>query len=165
MNGYTGNYYCQEHGYIIGIMSIMPVTAYQQGVPRHFLKTKDQFEYFWPSFAHIGEQEVKKSEIYISSSPSYNSTPFGYVPRYAEYKFNPSRVSGDFRNTLQYWHLGRIFSETPGEEPVLNQEFIECKPRYDIFAVTSEDVDHFYVHIYHQIKAVRPMPKFGTPSI
>ena len=165
MNGKLGKYYCQEHGYIIGVMSIMPVTAYQQGIPRHFLKTDDQFKYFWPSFAHIGEQEVDKREISLQSSPSYNATPFGYVPRYAEYKYNPSRVAGEFQTNLAHWHLGRIFSGDPGELPELNQEFIECNPRYDIFAVTDENVDHFYCHIYHTIKALRPMPKFGTPSI
>lgn len=165
MNGKLGKYYCQEHGYIIGIMSIMPVTAYQQGIPRHFLKTDDQFKYFWPSFAHIGEQEVDKREVMLQSSPVYNGTPFGYVPRYAEYKYNPSRVAGEFQTTLAHWHLGRIFSGEVGELPELNQEFIECNPRYDIFAVTDENVDHFYCHIYHTIKALRPMPKFGTPSI
>jgi len=159
--GKYGNYFCEEHGYIIGIMSIMPKTAYQQGIPKTYLKN-DPLDFFWPSFAHIGEQPVLNNELY-AYSPIGNDT-FGYVPRYAEYKFNPSRVAGDFRTTLNYWHLGRIFANAPS----LNQTFIECTPEQcsRIFAVTDEDEDYdnIYCQILHKIKAVRPMPKFGTPN-
>lgn len=156
-SGKYGSYYCQEHGYIMGIMSVLPLPAYQQGFPKHFLKYNDPFQYFWPSFAHIGEQEVLQQEIYADTSLP-NST-FGYVPRYAEYKYMPSRVAGDFRTTLDFWHLGRIF-ET---EPHLNQQFIECDPGKRIFAVESSE-DSLYAHVLHKIKAIRPMPVFGTPS-
>lgn len=157
-NGKYGHYYCEEHGYIIGIMSVTPKTAYQQGIPKHFLKTTDPFEFYWPSFANIGEQPVTQAEVW-GYSPTPTNT-FGYVPRYAEYKFMQNRVAGDFRNSLDFWHLGRIFSS----EPALNQEFIECNPDTRIFAVTDETVDHLYVDILHKISAVRAMPKFGTPT-
>lgn len=155
--GKMGNYFCEEHGYIIGIMSVMPKTAYQQGIPKTYLKN-DPLDFFWPSFAHIGEQPVLNNEIFAYTSTG-NET-FGYVPRYAEYKFNPSRVAGDFRTTLDYWHLGRIF----GSQPALNQTFIECTPDQcdRIFAVQSSE-DYLYCHILNKIRAVRPMPKFGTP--
>jgi hypothetical protein len=158
-SGRTGSYYCEEHGYIIGIMSVMPKTAYQQGIPRTFLKN-DPLDYFWPSFAHIGEQEVQLQELYAYTSNKEDT--FGYVPRYAEYKYMPSRVAGDFRNTLDYWHLGRIFAS----EPALNQDFIECTPDATsrIFAVEDPDAQKLYCHVLNKIKAVRPMPKYGTPT-
>ena len=159
-SGKYGNYFCEEHGYIIGIMSVMPKTAYQQGIPKTYLKN-DPLDFFWPSFAHIGEQPVLNNELF-AYNPLGGET-FGYVPRYAEYKFMPSRVAGDFRTTLDYWHLGRIFNTLP----LLNQTFIECTPDQcnRIFAVTDEeeDVDNIYCQILHKIRAVRPMPKFGTP--
>jgi len=158
-SGRSGSYYCEEHGYIIGIMSVMPKTAYQQGIPKTFLKN-DPLEYFWPSFAHIGEQEVTKNELYAYTENA-NET-FGYVPRYAEYKYMPSRVAGDFRTTLDYWHLGRIFDT----EPNLNQDFIECTPDATsrIFAVEDPEAQKLYCHVLNKIKAVRPMPKYGTPT-
>jgi len=158
--GGHGTYFCQEHGYIIGIMSVMPKTAYQNGIPKHFLKTTDPFQYYWPSFANIGEQEVQNREIYAFQAGGLGNDTFGYVPRYAEYKFQNSRVSGDFRNSLDFWHWGRIFSTAPA----LNQAFIECTPDDRIFAVTGANVDNFYAHVLHKISAVRSMPKFGTPS-
>jgi len=157
--GKSGSYYCEEHGYIIGIMSVMPTTAYQQGIPRTFLKS-DTLDYFWPTFANIGEQEVQNQEIF-AYTPTKEQT-FGYVPRYAEYKYMPSRVAGDFRTTLDYWHLGRIFQNQPN----LNQDFVECNPTSTtrIFAV-EDGTDPLYCHVYNKIQALRPMPKFGTPTI
>jgi len=157
-SGKSGSYYCEEHGYIIGIMSVMPKTAYQQGIPKTFLKN-DTLDYYFPSFANIGEQPVEKQELYAWTSTK-NDT-FGYVPRYAEYKFMPSRVAGEFRTSLDYWHLGRIFAT----EPNLNATFIECKPEDTtrIFAV-EDGTDPLYCHVYNKIQAVRPMPKYGTPS-
>jgi hypothetical protein len=158
-SGRSGSYYCEEHGYIIGIMSVMPKTAYQQGIPKTYLKN-DPLDYFWPSFAHIGEQEVTLNELY-AYTVNANDT-FGYVPRYAEYKYMPSRVAGDFRTTLDYWHLGRIFDS----EPALNSDFIECNPESTsrIFAVEDPDAQKLYCHVLNKIKAVRPMPKYGTPT-
>lgn len=157
--GKYGKYFCEEHGYIIGIMSVMPVTAYQQGIPKHFTKHTDFTEYYWPSFAHLGEQEVVHRELYAYDG--LGSQVFGYIPRYSEYKYLPSRVAGDFRDTLNFWHLGRIFDDPP----VLNQEFIECTPADRIFAVTDPDIQKLYAHVYNKVKAVRPMPLFGTPTI
>jgi len=158
--GKYGTYFCEEHGYIIGIMSVMPKTAYQQGIPKTYLKN-DPLDFFWPSFAHIGEQPVTQNELYAYTNNGPNT--FGYVPRYAEYKFMPNRVAGDFRTTLDYWHLGRIFNI----DPTLGQAFIECNPDDvdRIFAVLDEPegTDNLYCQILHKIRAVRPMPKFGTP--
>jgi len=158
--GYKGTYRCEEHGYIIGIMSVMPKTAYQQGIPKNYLKN-DPLSFYWPSFANIGEQEVQNQEIF-AYTPSATGT-FGYVPRYAEYKYLPSRVAGEFRTTLSYWHLGRIFSGLPA----LNQDFIEVAPENvtRIFAVTSTIEDNLYIECLNKIHAIRPMPVFGTPML
>jgi hypothetical protein len=155
-SGRSGSYFCEEHGYIIGIMSVMPKTAYQQGIPKTFLKN-DTLDYFWPSFAHIGEQPVTNNEIYAYTASAEDT--FGYVPRYAEYKYMPSRVAGDFRTTLDYWHLGRKFAT----QPSLNSAFVNCDATKRIFAVDDPEGDSLYCHVLNKIKAVRPMPKFGTP--
>lgn len=152
----------EEHGTVIGIMSIMPRTAYQDGVEKIWKKT-DKFDFFWPEFANIGEQEVQFGEVFYdfaNGSVHQNNETFGYQSRYSEYKFAQSRVHGDFKDNLDFWHLGRKFSA----QPTLSTEFILADPDNRIFAVTAGDVDNIYVQIYHDLKAVRPMPIFGTPS-
>ena len=161
-------YFCEEHGWIIGLISVMPDTAYMQGIHRKFFKA-DPLEYYIPQFAHIGEQEILNKEIYYSTedSDAVNDGTFGYIPRYSEYKFENSRVAGDFRDTLDYWHLARKF-ET---RPQLNQEFIYPQfnvvesPFDRIFAVDSQVADTLYCHVLNKIKAVRRMPKYGSPMI
>lgn len=153
--------YAEEHGYIIGICSIMPRSNYFQGVNRLWTRN-DKFDYFWPEFQHIGEQEILNRELFLSNDEERNKETFGYIPRYAEYKYNNSSVSGYFKTSLDYWHLARKFSST--SPPELNSEFIECNPSRRIFAVEDELEDTFLVHMLHSIKARRPMSYFGDPS-
>lgn len=159
--------YFEEFGYVIGIMSVLPVPAYQQGMPKQFMKF-DRYDHYIPQFANLGEQEIRTTELYFDPAPSagvvdINDKLFGYAPRYAEYKFINSSVHGDFRTSLKYWHMGRIF----GSRPALNSSFIQADPTERVFAVTSEDdaFDKLWVNIHHNCVALRPMPKYGTPHI
>lgn len=159
-NGYVGNYYAEEHGYILTIMSILPKTAYQQGIPKHF-SVFDKIDFPWPTFAHLGEEGVLNREIfYDHADGDVNDEIFGYLPRYYDHRQILSSVAGDFRSTLSYWHMGRIFPS----RPALNAEFIESDPTHRIFAVTDPDVDKVYAHVYHNIKCSRKLPKYGTPT-
>lgn len=152
----------EEHGFIIGIMSIMPVTAYQQGLPRMFSRPT-KLDYYWPSFAHIGEQEILNKELYYDPTvdPEANDEVFGYTPRYSEYKYQPSTVHGDFRTNLAFWHMGRIFEN----RPLLNAQFIASDPTKRIFAVVDENQHSLWCHVFMRVKATRPMPYFGNPQI
>lgn len=160
----------EEHGYIIGIISVMPRSAYQQGVPRHFKKF-DKFDFYWPEFAHLGEQEIKNYELYYdydNADKESNDRLFGYTPRYAEYRFINSSVHGDMATNLNFWHLGRIFDSRPG----LNSDFVTCKPGSSpdtglnrVFAVTDTNTHHLWVQMYINCKALRPLPKYGTPGL
>lgn len=156
--------YFEEHGYVMGLVSVLPRTAYQQGVPKHFLKN-DKLDFYWPEFAHLGEQPVINSELYHNWKTEEGQDPltgtFGYQSRYAEYKFINSSVHGDFRDNLSFWHLGRIFAS----QPKLNQTFIESDPSNRVFAVENQEVDNIYMQIYNNVKALRPMPIFGSPLL
>lgn len=162
-NGHYGNYFCEEHGFIIGVMSVMPVTAYEQGLTRHWLKIDDPTDYAFPIFAHLGEMAVSREEIY-AFDPPYDE-PFGYLPQYSDYRTTPSRVAAFMRNgilqSLGYWHSGRFFPDTT---PLLNQEFIDCDATTRIFAVQDPDVHHMVMHVLNSVSALRPLPKFGTPG-
>jgi len=156
-SGQYGSYFCEEHGYIIGIMNVQPKTAYQQGIPKHFLKTTDFSQYFYGEFAHIGEQAIEQREVYADNPGGLQA--FGYIPRYTEYKFENNRVAGDFKTTLDFYHAGRIFTGSPA----LNQLFIEANPTDRIFAVQGNNIQHLYCHVYNKIRAVRGMPFFSNP--
>lgn len=160
VNGRRSGYFCEEFGIIMTVMSIMPETAYQQGIEKSlWLRYNDPSELPNPLFAHLGEQETKVREIFAYHADSNDL--FGYLPRFAEDRFQNSRVAGQMRSTLDFWHLGRIFANPPA----LNQTFIECDPSYRIFAVTDPGEDHFVCHVLNQVDAYRPLPKYADPRL
>ena len=161
----------EEHGYVMGIMSILPRTAYFEGVHPHW-ERKDRFDYYWPEFANLGEQEIKKRELYLDpTDDTYNNQTFGYQQRYAEYKYAQSSFHGEFRtNGYLQWHLGRNFDPPNAlDRPELNDKFVKCIPSNEdlnrIFAVPNNDVDHFIIQMYHDVRANRPMPYFAIPQL
>lgn len=157
INGNYGTYYAEEPGYIIGIMNVQPQTAYFQGIPKHFLKINEPTEHLFPVFGNLGEQAILNQEVY-----AYMSNPdetFGYTPRYSEYKYTNNRVAGDFRTTLDFWHLARKFDS----QPALNADFIKCNPDTRIFAV-EDGTDYLWCHVYNKVTASRLLPFFGTPT-
>lgn len=160
----------EEHGWILGIMSIIPDASYFQGMPRKYLK-RDKFDFAWPLLANLGEQEIEKQELYFdpTADPELRKSGFGYTPRYAEYKYAAGQVHGDFRGNLKDFHDARIFDTMPR----LNTEFMEVRtPQQDadtdkglnrIFSVTSGMVDHLWVYLYNDVLVRRVLPKYGTP--
>lgn len=155
-------YSAEEHGYIIGIMSIMPPAIYYQGIDSVFTKT-DRLDYPWPSFGNLGEQEIKKSELYVdyTNSVDNSETLFGYTPRYAEYKYRKDTLHGEMRNTMQYWTWARELSPSGGS-PNLNSEFLAVPEITGPFAAPEEDP--FVIWISSNISALRELPYYGTPS-
>ena len=157
------SYYCKEHGYIMGVMVIRPRPEYQNITRRHWLHgLTGKFDYFWPVLAHIGDQEILNRELFAGPGASNLNEPFGYVPRYQEYRFAPSETHGEMQTALKYFHMNRIFDRLP----VLNQQFMNCNPRTDMFTVADGKVSHHYwCEILIGCQAKRPIPKFGTPML
>ena len=149
----------EEHGYIFAILSILPKASYQQGLERHWTR-ETIFDYAWPTFANLGEQEILNKEIYAQGDNPEGV--FGYAPRYSEYKYIPSTVHGAMRSTLSYWHLGRIFSSAPA----LNASFVHPKPEElkRIFAVQAEENSILGV-VRNHVQVRRTLPKYGIPTL
>lgn len=151
------DYYAYEHGYVIGVVSVMPRSGYYQGIERKFIR-RDIFDYYFPDFATLGDQEILDDEIYVRPGSDGKGT-FGYVPRYAHYKYNSDKVNGDFRTILDYWHMARNFVGAPS----LNAQFVEADPTDRIFSYVngSECMAEFYF----DLKMVRPMPIAVMPTL
>lgn len=163
-------YKCQEHGYVIMIMSVVPTPAYMQGVDKMWFRT-NRYDFAFPEFANLGEQEVKSKEIFYSfdnDDLALNNGLFGYNPRYWEYKYKQDRVSGDFRDDLLFWHLTRKFVE----RPALDAEFLKMdedgssfeETYRRIFAV-QDGTDYLWIQLFHRFTAKRPLPYFGVPEL
>ena len=150
------SYYAQEHGWIFAMMYIVPDTTYFQGIAPKFSKV-DRYDYFQPLLAHIGEQPVLNKEVYADGTSQDNNV-FGYLPIYDEYRHELNTVAGEMKNTLDYWHLGRKFSN----RPALNSTFIACDPANRIFTQLDND-EQVIAHVYNSVIAQRKVPYYGTP--
>lgn len=160
-HGFTKSFV--EHGYIIGFVCARADLTYQQGINKMWLRST-VYDFYWPTFAHLGEQAIELREIYAQGTED-DTTVFGYQERYAEYRYKPSQITGKFRSAvtggnLDVWHLSQFFKNAP----TLNEEFItENPPIKRIIAVPSEP--EFLLDIGFRYTTVRPMPMFGTPGL
>ena len=160
-HGFTKSFV--EHGYIIGFVCARADLTYQQGINKMWLRST-VYDFYWPTFAHLGEQAIELREIYAQGTAA-DTTVFGYQERYAEYRYKPSQITGKFRSSvtggnLDVWHLSQFFSNAP----TLNEEFItENPPVKRIIAV--QDEPEFLLDIGFRYTTVRPMPMFGTPGL
>ena len=161
--GFTKSF--TEHGVLLGLCSIRADLNYQQGVNKMFLRST-RWDYYWHALSHIGEQAILNKEIYAvgSANPTQDNAVFGYQERYAEYRYKPSVITGQFRSnyaqTLDTWHLAQNFTSLPA----LNASFIqENPPVARVIAVPSEP--HFLFDAYIRLKCARPMPVYGVPGL
>jgi len=139
-----------EHGWVMVFMIVRPKTQYMQGLHRMWSRPT-KYDYLLPEFQDIGDQPVYNKEIYVGAAVPGNV--FGWTPQYEEYRTVPSTVSGDFRDTLKYWHMARDFAS----EPALNSTFVTCNPTTRIFPATS--ADNLYISMDHTIMARRLLRK------
>lgn len=142
----------EEHGIVMTLLSVRPRTMYVDGLHRSWSRRTKE-DYWQMELERIGQQEILDSEVYASGS---TGATWAYGDRYAEYRHLPSQVAGDFRDTLNFWHLARDFASAP----VLNQSFIECDPSKRIHAEQTSHV--LWCMVNNNIQARRPV---GNPRI
>ena len=147
---------CIEHGYIVAVMHVMPRPQYQNIVPKYLLRST-RWDIPNPLFQHIGDQAIKRVEIYPNSANPYEN--FGYVPHYSELSFVPSTIHGLMKGDLLHWTMARVFSS----EPVLSAAFRYGEPSKISFAVQNED--EMQMSIGFHIAARRPFVKNAQPGI
>ena len=165
-NGHGFTYSAVEHGMIIGLVSVRADLTYQQGLQRMWSR-KTRYDYYFPVFAHLGEQPVYQKEIYCTGVPASDDTVFGYQERWGEYRYKPSQITGLFRSTasgtLDAWHLSQRFTSAP----TLNSTFIQDTPPVDrIVAVGSAaNGKQFLFDAFFDIRMARPMPMYSVPGL
>ncbi len=154
-----------EHGFVIGVMVARYDHTYQQGVER-FWSRKSMFDYYWPEFANIGEQAVLNKEIYAQGN-AQDDEVFGYQEAWADYRYKPSRVSGEMRSSyaqsLDVWHLADDYSKMPA----LSDAWIHEDPATinRVLAVSDNLANQFFCDIYVQNYSTRNMPLYSIPGL
>lgn len=154
-----------EHGMIIGLVSVRADLTYQQGLRRMWSRST-RYDFYYPVFASLGEQAVLNKEIYVRGDANDTLT-FGYQERWAEYRYNPSEITGLFRSTsagtIDPWHLAQRFTSLP----TLNATFIQDTPPVSrVVAVgAAANGQQFIFDSFFQNRCVRLMPLYSVPGL
>jgi hypothetical protein len=154
-----------EHGFVIGLMCARYPHTYQQGVER-FWSRKTRFDYYFPVFANIGEMAVLNKELYATGTDS-DYKAFGYQEAWADYRYKPSRVSGEMRSaatkSLDVWHFADYYNKLP----TLSPDWIkEDKKNVDrVLAVSSKVSNQLWADIVINNRTSRPMPLYSVPGL
>lgn len=157
--------YCDEHGFIIGILSVVPIPSYSQLLPKYFTKF-NALDYFFPEFNHLGFQPVPIKEVSPLQAKLSNidvNRTFGYNRAWYDYLKSTDEVHGLFRTNLRNFLINRVF----GSVPELSPDFIEIDPAQvnDVFVVTDSGDDKILGQVYFKCIVDRPISKYGTPRL
>lgn len=153
----------EEHGFIIGVMCVRHDHSYQQGLERFWSRT-DRLDYYFPQFANLGEQPVKKKEIMLTGTSSDEET-FGYQEAWADYRMKPNRVSGKMRSnaegTLDFWH----YADNYDKVPTLSQEWMNEGKTEIARTLIVQNEPQFFGAIRVMNKTTRCMPLYSVPGL
>lgn len=150
-----------EHGWVIGLANARADVTYQQGLNRMWSR-QTRYDYFWPKLQELGEQTILKKEVFLSIAD--NDDVFGYQERYAEYRYRPSEIKGQFRSnyaeSLDVWHLAQDFVSVE-----LNGTFIQSNtPIERNLIVPTETYPHLLADFWFDYKHTRVMTTYGVPA-
>lgn len=156
--------YFDEHGFVIGIISVTPTPVYSQQLPKLFTKTGN-LDYYFPEFGHIGFQPVPLRELCPHQlQHAERSDILGYQRPFYDYLQALDSVHGLFRTDFKDFVLQRTFMS----KPTLSPEFLTVDESQlnDVFAVdAASNSDRFLGQVHFKITAQRPIPRFGVPKL
>lgn len=158
--------YFDEHGFIIGFITITPKPVYSQQLNKQLFKT-ELLDYYFPEFAHISMQPILNKELAPLQCRNVDGKRlddvFGYQRAWYEYLSSVDEVHGDFRTSMRDFLIQRTFDGVPE----LSEEFLVVGDEEvnAVFAVEDPNVDKIFGQIYFDVKMKRPIPAIGIPKL
>lgn len=179
-------YTAEEHGYIIGVYSIMPRQNFCQGIPKEFVRNVAS-DIFTKDYEHLGFMPVQNVEVYVPETKAFASDysvngVFGFTEPYYEYKRSVDILQGDMRSyTMGDINSGGIYASynlyrlinaglDSGSAIDFNQAFfsvgnLQFNRIFEFGGTPSVNQDHFFVNFDVKCTANRPMDGFAVPTL
>lgn len=155
-----------EHGYVHIFAVVRHKNIYGSFLPKHHFR-RNMLDWYLPQLANISEQPIIAREVNPFKA-SNNSQPFAYQEAWAEYRYEPDRVSGYMRpgvdGSLALWNYADDFDPElqisdgdwlkSNSEEVLNRSL----------AVTSQLAHQFKGQFTFFVNKDLPMPTYDMPG-
>lgn len=155
-----------EHGIYMVVACVRTADTYSQGIPVQFSR-RTKFDYYFPTFAHLGQQPIYAKELYNNKQEATVSRVFGYKEPWAELRTSQNRTSALMRTSaagsLARWHYGRKFDSVPVLSPAFINQDVEEVDR--TLAVDSSVADQWLCNVFFRTSIIRVAPKYGYPGL
>lgn len=156
-------HFCDEEGFIIGLLSVDPVAPYSQVIPKYLLR-ENAFDYYSHEFGKIGMQPILNREIApLQSFYEGNSHEvFGYQRAWYDYLDGLSEVHGKFRTDFRNFIINRTFETVPQ----LGEDFLTMSDDdiNNVFYVDDGE-DKILGQILFRYESIMPIPMYGIPAL
>lgn len=156
-------HFCDEEGFIIGLLSVDPVAPYSQVVPKYLLR-ENAFDYYSHEFGKIGMQPILNREIApLQSFYEGNSLEvFGYQRAWYDSLDGLSEVHGKFRTDFRNFIINRTFETVPQ----LGEDFLTMSDDdiNNVFYVDDGE-DKILGQILFRYESIMPIPLYGIPAL
>lgn len=157
-----------EHGWLIGLMCARTDHTYSQGIDQKWLR-KTTFDYYFPTFAHVGEMPIYDVSIYADSTSINTPNVFGYNEAWIEYRAKNNKATGEMRTSASGLGLGDVwtFGDYYSQQPTLSDSWIREDPANvdRTLAVQMTNADQLFADIYFDSTWTRPMPLYSVPGL
>lgn len=121
-------HYCNDYGYYITFLTIVPDYYYYQGIPREFTDIKQDDVYF-PLLNNLPAQATLTQEIFVSNDEEINKRLFNYNQKFAHLKSRQNLVTGlKALGSFSLYDSASVYKRTFTEAPVFNNQFIYMSP-------------------------------------
>ena len=153
-----------EHGYLHVYGVIRQRHQYCQGIERHWTRKKF-LDLYNPIFDTIGETPVYNREIFFSGTSSVDNQAFGYQEAWAEYRYDPDRITGYLRPNVTGALSTYSFADQYTKTPTLNGFMHEDRSYVTrTMALTGQNFD-FICDFYFSGKKALPMSLRSIPGL
>lgn len=148
-----------EWGTLMCLVTIRCHQSYQHGADFHMLaRTREDF--YFPVFAHLGEQ-LLKSDI-ISSDVGKS---FGYQQAWEELRQIPDRVGGRLKTDLSFMTYADSFEVAPTLSSFLDASRYVRNVDNTLKVPSYTSGFQFIVQQNYRITARRPLPTYSIPGL
>lgn len=162
-----GTHSFTEHGFIFFLCCVrVHQHSYQQGLSKMW-SYKTKYDLFDPLFENLGNQAIKRKELYLTNDATSNDTVFGYQEYGAHLRYNLDIVSGELRDNADGSQSVWGFTDYYESAPILSADWIkEDKSVIDkTLTVTSDAADQFIGNFRVIKHAARIMSEYSLPGL
>lgn len=162
-----------EHGTLLCVACVRTRNTYQQGLDKSTQRRR-RFDYYWPVLANIGEQPIFKKNLYIPASLTSDQFDqidevFGYNEAWAEYRYHPDIVTGQFRSnadgSLDSWHYATYFNQPNLSSFVISDQFVYETDRNIQRTLAVDNAPQFFADFNYDSVWTRVMPLNSIPGM